>query len=171
MGPLQASSDGHTHIMTIIDHSTRWVEAVPLSSMTAPACADALVAGWISQFGVPAVMVTDRGVQFTSAVWAVMCQCLGIRHSTTTAYHPQSNGMIERFHRQLKDSLRARLASSDWPSHLPWVLLGLRAAPKEDHNVSADELLWYCWNTLPSIVGTHSLVLLEHTLILSEHTL
>ena len=85
VGPLQASSDGHTHIMTIIDHSTRWVEAVPLSSMTAPACADALVAGWISQFGVPAVMVTDRGVQFTSAVWAVMCQRLGIRHSTTTA--------------------------------------------------------------------------------------
>ena len=113
VGPLQASSDGHTHIMTIIDHSTRWVEAVPLSSMTAPACADALVAGWISQFGVPAVMVTDRGVQFTSAVWAVMCQRLGIRHSTTTAYHPQSNGMIERFHRQLKDSLRARLASTD----------------------------------------------------------
>ena len=88
VGPLQASSDGHTHIMTIIDHSTRWVEAVPLSSTTATACADALGAGWISQFGVPAVMVTDRGVQFTSAVWAVMCQRLGIRHNTTTAYHP-----------------------------------------------------------------------------------
>ena len=88
VGPLQASSDSHTHIMTIIDGSTRWVEAVPLSSMTATACADALVAGWISRFGVQAVMVTDRGVQFTSAVWAVMCQRLGIRHNTTTAYHP-----------------------------------------------------------------------------------
>ena len=142
VGPLQASSDGHTHIMTIIDRSTRWVEAIPLSSTTATACADALVAGWISRFGVPAVMVTDRGVQFTSAVWAVLCQRLGIKHNTTTAYHPQSNGMIERFHRQLKDSLRARLASTDWPSHLPWVLLGLRAAPKEDHNVSAAELLY-----------------------------
>ena len=142
VGPLQASSDGHTHIMTIIDRSTRWVEAIPLSSTTATACADALVAGWFSRFGVPLVMVTDRGVQFTSAVWAVLCQRLGIRHSTTTAYHPQSNGMIERFHRQLKNSLRARLASTDWPSHLPWVLLGLRAAPKEDHNVSAAELLY-----------------------------
>ena len=100
VGPLQASSDGHTHIMTIIDRSTRWVEAIPLSSTTATSCADALVAGWISRFGIPAVMVTDRGVQFTSAVWAVLCQRLGIRHNTTTAYHPQSNGMIERFHRQ-----------------------------------------------------------------------
>ena len=132
VGPLQASSDGHTHIMTIIDRSTRWVEAVPLSSTTATACADALVAGWISRFG----------VHFTSDVWAVMCQCLGIRHNTTTAYHPQSNGMIERYHCQLKDSLRARPASTDCPSRLPWVLLGLRAAPKEDLNVSAAKLLY-----------------------------
>ena len=71
-----------------------------------------------------------------------MCQCLGIRHNTTTAYHPQSNGMIERYYCQLKDSLRARPASTDCPSHLPWVLLGLRAAPKEDLNVSAAKLLY-----------------------------
>ena len=57
-------------------------------------------------------------------------------------HHPLSNCIIERFHRQLKDSLRARLASSDRPSHLPWVLLGLRSAPKEDHNVSSRELLY-----------------------------
>ena len=149
VGPLQVSSGGHSHVMTIIDRSTRWVEVVPLTSTTATACAEALVAWWISRFGVPAAMTTDRGVQFTSAVWAVMCQRLGIKHITTTAYHPQSNGMIERFHRQLKNSLRARLASTDWPSHLPWVLLGLRAAPKEDHNVSAAELLYGVTLALP----------------------
>ena len=57
-------------------------------------------------------------------------------------HHPLSNCIIERFHRQLKDSLRACLGSVDWPSHLPWVLLGLRSAPKEDHNVSSAELLY-----------------------------
>ena len=82
------------------------------------------------------------GVQFTSAIWSVLCKRLGIQHVTTTSYHPQSNGLVERFHRQLKDSLRARLAVRDWPSHLPWVLLGLRSAPKEDHNVSSAELLY-----------------------------
>ena len=61
---------------------------IPLSSTTATACTDALVAGWISRFGVPAVMVSDRGAQFTSGVWAIMCQRLGIKHVTTTAYHP-----------------------------------------------------------------------------------
>jgi hypothetical protein len=50
--------------------------------------------------------------------------------------------MIERAHRQLKDSLRARLAGPDWPEHLPWVLLGLRAVPKEDSAVSAAELMF-----------------------------
>ena len=142
VGPLTASSEGFTHVMTIIDRTTRWVEVIPLASTTAVACADALVAGWIARFGVPAIITTDRGVQFTSAVWSVLCKRLGIQHVTTTSYHPQSNGLVERFHRQLKDSLRARLAVRDWPSHLPWVLLGLRSAPKEDHNVSSAELLY-----------------------------
>ena len=130
VGPLSTSAGGHSFVMTIIERSPRWVEVVPLTSTTATACADALVAGWISRFGVPAPVTTDRGVQFTSAVWAVLCKRLGIQHLTTTAYHPQANGLIERFHCQLKDSLRARLAASDWPSHLPWIIPGLRTAPK-----------------------------------------
>ncbi|MFO0001722.1 MAG: hypothetical protein ACK559_11365, partial [bacterium] len=59
----------------------------------------------------------------------------------TTAYHPPSNGLVESAHRQLKDSLRTRLAGNDWPAHLPWILLGLRAAPKEDSGVSSAELV------------------------------
>ena len=149
VGPLTASAEGHTHVMTFIDRTTRWMEVIPLTSTTATACADALVMGWISRFGVPAAITTDRGVQFTSATWQVLCKRLGIEHITTTAYHPQSNGIVERFHRQLKDSMRARLAARDWPSHLPWVLLGLRAAPKEDYNISAAELLYGAPLALP----------------------
>ena len=149
VGPLTASVEGFTHVMTMIDRTTRWMEVCPLSSTTATACADALVASWISRFGVPAIITSDRGVQFTSAVWQVLCKRLGIQHNTTTAYHPQSNGLVERFHRQLKDSMRARLATRDWPAHLPWVLLGLRAAPKEDFNVSAAELLYGVPLSLP----------------------
>ena len=142
VGPLTASAEGFTHVLTIVDRTTRWMEVLLMASTTATACADALVAGWISRFSVPAVITTDRGVQFTSAVWQVLCKRLGIEHSPTTAYHPQANGLVERFHRQLKDSMRARLAARDWPAHLPWVLLGLRTAPKEDHNISAAELLY-----------------------------
>ncbi len=66
---------------------------------------------------------------------------LGVRHHFTTAYHLHANGMVERAHRQLKDALRSRLAGADWLTHLPWVLLGLRAAPKEDSGISSAEMV------------------------------
>jgi len=149
VGPLPASSQGYAYMLTVIDRSTRWLEAVPLATTTATAVADALVATWISRFGVPEVLVSDRGPQFTSAVWEVLCKKLGIRHCTTTAYHPQSNGMVERAHRQIKDALRARLAGAEWPLHLPWVLLGLRVAPKEQSGLSSAELVYGAPLTLP----------------------
>ena len=67
--------------------------------------ADVLVTGWIS------ARVTDRGVQFTSAVWDVLCKRLGIlvHYVTPTAYHLQSNGIMEWFHMQLKEAFWARL--------------------------------------------------------------
>jgi hypothetical protein len=70
-----------------------------------------------------------------------MCKRLGIQHVLTTAFHPQSNRMVERVHRQIKDALRAHAAGVEWHSHLPWVLLGLRAAPKEVSGVSSAEVV------------------------------
>jgi hypothetical protein len=72
----------------------------------------------------------------------------------TTAYHPQSNGLVERLHRRLKDALRARLATAAWPQHLPWVLLGLRSCPREDSGLSSAELVYGSPLTLPGIVVT-----------------
>jgi len=142
VGPLPPSAEGFTHILTIIDRSTRWAEAVPMRSTTAVDCANSVIAAWVSRFGVPDVVTSDRGPQFTSAVWAVLCDKLNILHLQTTAYHPQSNGMVERFHRQLKDALRARECGAEWAAHLPWALLGLRAAPKEDSAISSAELVY-----------------------------
>jgi RNase H-like domain found in reverse transcriptase/Integrase core domain/Integrase zinc binding domain len=142
VSPLPTSPDGHSHLLTIIDRTTRWPEVVPLRSISAVECADAFTSGWIARFGVPATVTTDRGTQFTSAVWSCLCRTLNIQHITTSAYHPQSNGMIERFHRQLKQSLKARQCGTAWAEHVPWVLLGVRAAPKEDSNVSAAEAVY-----------------------------
>jgi hypothetical protein len=57
--------------------------------------------------------------------------------------------MVERSHRQLKAALRARLAATTWPDHLPWVLLGLRSAPKEDSGISSAELVFGAPVALP----------------------
>jgi transposase InsO family protein len=149
VGPLPRSTDGYSHLLTILDRSTRWAEAIPLRSTTADCCATALVDGWVARFGIPQRITSDRGPQFVSTVWAAFTARLGIKSQLTTPYHPQANGAVERFHRRLKDALRARLAGSDWPSHLPWVMLGLRVAPREDSGVSAAELVYGCPLSLP----------------------
>jgi transposase InsO family protein len=141
VGPLPASSDGHVYLLTIIDRSTRWFEAVPPRNMEASMRVDAVIANWVARFGMPATVTMDRGAQFTSTLWTSACKSLGIKHVLTTAYHPQSNGIVEHVHRQLKDALRARGAGAAWHSHLPWVLMGLHAAPKEDSVVSSAELV------------------------------
>ena len=139
VGPLHPSSKGHTYLMTMVDRTTRWPEVVPLTNMTAQLVADTFVETWVARFGVPTYVTTDRGTQFTGSTWSCLCRSLGIQHVTTTAYHPQSNGMVERMHRTLKAALRARSGGKDWLEHLPWVLLGMRTAPKEEANVSAAE--------------------------------
>ena len=142
VGPLPASADGFQYLFTIIDRTTRWLEAVPLKEMSATACQTAFLFNWVARFGVPATLTSDRGTQFVGATWQKMCGQLGIQHVCTTAYHPQANGMVERAHRQIKDALRAREAGADWPDHLPYVLLGLRAAPKESNGMSSAQLVF-----------------------------
>jgi transposase InsO family protein len=149
VGSLPPSSGGETHLLTVLDRSTRWAEAIPLRSTSAGACAAALVGGWVYRFGVPQQITSDRGSQFTSAVWDFFTRRLGIKARLTTPYHPQSNGAVERFHRRLKEALKARLAGSDWVDHLPWVMLGLRAAPREDSGISAAELVYGAPLSLP----------------------
>ncbi len=148
VGPLPNSA-GNTHIFTAIDRTTRWPEAVPLSSTSAANCAAALFSGWIQRFGLPAAITSDRGPQFTSALWSALCKLLKITHQPTAAYLPQSNGLVERFHRRLKDALRARAAGPDWCIHLPWVMLRIRMAWREGTDFSPAEAVFGAQPVLP----------------------
>ena len=102
----------------------------------------ALITGWIARFGVPGDISSDRGSHFTSSLWSEIAARLGVELHHTSAYHPQANGMIERFHRTLKTALKARLTGPNWVEELPWVLLGLRTTPKEDLGYSSAELVY-----------------------------
>jgi hypothetical protein len=81
-----------------------------------------------------------------SALWVGLCSLLNIQHSPTTAYHPQSNGLVEQFHRRLKDALAA---AADWHDHLPWVMLGIRASFREDSEFSPAEAVFGSQLILP----------------------
>ncbi len=148
VGPLPPSN-GYTHLFTIIDHSSRWPEAIPLGNTSAASCAQALVAHWVARFGVPLDMSSDRGPQFTSHLWTAISRLLGTTVHHTTAYHPQANGLLERFHRHLKAALRARLVGPNWIQELPWVLLGIRTAPEEDLGCSSAEMVYGAPLTVP----------------------
>ena len=141
VGPLP-SSKGYRYLLTAIDRFSRWPEAFPLSETSAATCAQTFLSGWISRYGLPAVITSDNGPQFISDLWKQLSDSLGITLHRTTSYHPQSNGIVERFHRSLKTALRSRLKGPDWLDQLPWALLGLRTQAKEDLQTSPAELVF-----------------------------
>jgi hypothetical protein len=149
VGPLQYSNN-FNYIFTIIDRTSKWMEAIPLSETSTAACVKALTFTWISHFGVPETITSDRGLQFTSKLWFKLCEMLHISHRQPTAYHPESNGAVERLHRCLKDALRARAAAATWSEELPFVLLGLRAQPREDTGLSPAEAVFGAPIVLPN---------------------
>ena len=148
VGPLPPSQT-FTHLLTVIDHFTRWPEAFPVANTSALLLARAFLHSWVARFGMPTHLTSDRGSQFTSTIWSQLSVLLGAELHHTTAYHPQANGMVERFHRDLKAALRARLSGPNWADELPWVLLGLRTAPRADLHASIAELVYGTTLTVP----------------------
>ncbi len=126
VGPLQYSNS-FNYFCNIIDCTSKWMKAIPLSETFPAACAKALTFTWISHFGVPETITSDRWPQFTSNLWLQLCEMLNISHQQTTAYHPELNRAVERLHCCLKDALRARSTTVTWSKELPFVLFRLRA--------------------------------------------
>jgi Integrase core domain len=142
-------SSGFLYAFTMADRATRWVEVAPLASITAQECAQAFIRTWVARYGVPSQLTSDRGAQFSSSLWAHICKLLGVRHIMTSAFHPCSNGILERWHRTFKAALRARASSSDWVEHLPFILLHLRPTPREDSAFSPAEAVFGAQLMLP----------------------
>lgn len=140
VGPLPPS-DGHRYMLTIIDRWTRWPEAIPLRKADAAAVTEAFLLHWVARFGAPQHLTCDRGSQFQSHVFRSTLRLLGTQVHSTTAYHPQASGLLERWHRPLKAALMCHDDAS-WTTSLPWVLLGLRAALKDDLGASTAELVY-----------------------------
>lgn len=140
IGPLPVSNN-FTYALTCIDRFTRWMEVIPLTDIKAETVALAFYSGWISRFGVPKDVVTDKGKQFVSDLFTQMMKLFGIQLNHTTTYHPQSKGMIERFNKTLKQALKCR-NSINWTMTLPSVLLGLRSTIHSNADVSVAEMVY-----------------------------
>ncbi|GFN91319.1 Zinc finger protein [Plakobranchus ocellatus] len=96
VGPINPPSEaGHRFILTLVDYTTRFAEAVPLRKIDTESVAEALVDIY-SRLGVPEEMLSDQGTQFISYCMKEVCRLLVIKQKTTTPYHPMCNGLVER---------------------------------------------------------------------------
>ncbi|GFX02314.1 integrase catalytic domain-containing protein [Trichonephila clavipes] len=132
----------------MIDRFSKWPEAQPLKDITAETVAEAFFSSWVSRFGTPAILTTDRGRQFESSLFKALSKLLGVQKCRTTGYHPQANGMIEELHRPLKSANKCH-ATERWTEVLPIILLGLRASLKEDILCTPAELVFGTTIRLP----------------------
>uniref|UniRef100_A0A8C1P786 Gypsy retrotransposon integrase-like protein 1 n=1 Tax=Cyprinus carpio TaxID=7962 RepID=A0A8C1P786_CYPCA len=131
VGPLPKSARGHEHILVIVDYATRYPEAVPLRKATAKSIAQELFL-LASRVGLPSDILTDRGTLFMSRLMADLCRLLWVKQLRTTVYHPQMDGLVERFNQTLKQMLRCMAAEDkrDWDLMIPYVLFGIREVPQ-----------------------------------------
>jgi len=146
IGPITPlSSSGKRYILTVVDYATRYPEAVALSGISTEEVAEALC-GIYSRVGIPTQVVRDQGTQFMSDVMAEVSRLLSVQNLVSTPYHPQCNGLVERFNGTLKAMLKKLCAErpQDWDRYLDAVLFAYREVKQESVGFSPFELL-YGW--------------------------
>ncbi|KAJ0050423.1 hypothetical protein NL108_003631 [Boleophthalmus pectinirostris] len=133
MGPFPRTDKGNHYVLAAMDYFTKWPEAFAIPDQEAETVADTLVEGMFSRFGVAEVIHSDQGRNFESAVFAAMCERMGMQKTRTTPLHPQSDGLVERFNRTLAKQLAIITAEHqrDWDMHLPLVLLAYRSSVQD----------------------------------------
>ena len=138
LGPLPETEKGNKYILVIGDYFTKWKEAYPLPNMEAMTVARHLVSEFMCRFGVPEQLHSDQGRNFESGVIKGICELLQVRKTRTTPYHPQSDGMVERFNRTLLNLLSLSVSENerDWDVKLPVLLFAYRTSVHETTGVT-----------------------------------
>ncbi|CAH1254301.1 GIN1 [Branchiostoma lanceolatum] len=123
VGPLPKTSLGNKYVLVLSDYFSKWVEVFPMADETAATVARVIFEGWVCVHGPPERIHTDQGRNFESTLLAELCKFMRVGKTRTTPYHPQSDGMVERFNRTLGNILRAYVSEDqrDWDTHLPMV--------------------------------------------------
>lgn len=143
VGPLPKTKKGNQYILTILCPTSRYPEAYPLKNISAKYVANKLI-HMFSTFGIPQEIQSDRGTNFTSDLFNQVLQELGITQTLSTAYHPQSQGALERHHQTLKAMIRkyCHEEGQDWDDGLPFLLFAIRESPQESLGCSPFELVF-----------------------------
>ncbi|CAI5669654.1 unnamed protein product [Oreochromis niloticus] len=143
VGPLPRTRAGNQFLLTIMCLSTRFPEAIPLRRITTANITKALIK-FFTTFGLPKTVQTDQGTNFLSRAFKQTLISLGISHSVSSAYHPESQGTLERWHQTLKAMLKKYChdMGRSWDEGVPFVLFAIRDAKQESLGVSPATLVF-----------------------------
>ena len=143
-GPLASGLHGEKYILGIVDNFSRYASLIPLQKATAVEVARALYERWISVFGTPEIIHSDRGTEFENKVIYELCALFGIRKSKASPYYPQGNSMIERLFRTVKDMLYSTMKSTgkNWTEILPTVEMALRCSECSANKFTPYEIIF-----------------------------
>lgn len=121
LGPLPVSTSGNRFVLVVTDRFSKLTRSIPMKMTTAVKVAEQFVEQWIIPYGAPDYLLSDNGPQFVAKFFEAICTCLTIKHLTTTAYHPETNGQVERFNRTLVTRIRHYVAEhqKDWDTFVP----------------------------------------------------
>jgi transposase InsO family protein len=144
MSPYAVSKRGNKYLTTAIDHFSKWVEAVAIADQSAPTIARAVVTKMFARHGVPKMLLSYQGRNFTSDLVKEVCNLLGVTKLSTSPYNPKCNGQIENFHKTLHSSLACFLERSgqDWEQYVDYVLWAYRSQPHSVTKFSPYYLLY-----------------------------
>ena len=129
--------DGYRYILVIADYFSKWTEAFPIKDKCADTVADVLVNKIILRFGMPLVIHSDQGREFENGLMKSLCNLLGCVKTRTAPYHPESDGMVERFNRTclLMLSMFVNDRRDNWNELLPFVMHAYRTSVHESTGV------------------------------------
>ena len=154
LGPLPETLRGNKYILVVGEYFTKWKEAFPLKDTEALTIAKVFVNEFVCRFGVPDSLHTDQGRNFEAKVLKEVCQLLGVKKTRTTPYHPQSDGLVERFNRTLLDMLSMAVKDDerDWDLLLSTLLFAYRTSRHVTTGVTPFELMYGRDARLPEAV-------------------
>jgi len=142
-GPIPASKKGNRFILVITDRFAKLTKGVALRRITAMSVASAIIDAWVSAYGPPDRIISDRGPQVMSNFFIAVVKMLGIETVRTTAYHPQTNGEVERYNRTMATQLGHYVADdpSRWDELLPVITMAYNSQPHRSTGIAPFELV------------------------------